>query len=169
MNKELKNSIQTDIPVVLDYDGVMFEARWGKQTIDTPDGKATYQHCRGAYLATAPLPPVQQFVESLDCPVYVLSCAQDSIEHKEKVWQTRVQYPSILEKNVITVCNSDAKLQVLDHIYETYGGFVYIDDSLDSLLKYEATYKNDKCKFFHVSSLFAHEDFDLTEIDNLFV
>lgn len=174
MNKELKNAIKAEIPVVLDYDGVMFEARWGKQTIDTPDGKATYQHCKGEYLTTAPLPPVQQFVESLDCPVYVLSCVQDSIEHREKIWQIRENYPSITEDNVITVCNSDAKLQVLDYLYETYGGFVYIDDSLDNLLKYEAAYKNDKCKFFHVSSLFAKEDcilteLDLTEIEELFL
>lgn len=165
MNKELRNAIKPEIPVVLDYDGVMFEARWGKQTIDTPDGKATYQHCKGKYLTTAPLPLVQQFVESLDCPVYALTCVQDSIEHQEKIWQTRANYPSILEKNVIAVCNPDVKLQVLDYLYETYGGFVYIDDSLDSLLKYEAAYKNDKCKFFHVSSLFAKEEYSVTELD----
>lgn len=174
MNKELKNAIKAEIPVVLDYDGVMFEARWGKQTIDTPDGKATYQHCKGEYLTTAPIPIVQQFVKSLDCPVYVLSCVQDSIEHKEKVYQTSMNYPSIPERNVITVCSSDAKPQVLEYLYETYGGFVYIDDSLDDLLKYESMYKSDECKFFHVSSLFAKEDYnvaelDLTEIEGLFL
>ena len=160
MNKELKDIIKMGIPVVLDYDGVMFEARWGEQTIDTTDGNAlnlVYQHCKGKSLATEPIPPVQQFVESLDCPVYVLSWAQDSIEYQAKVRQIKEFYPSIPKRNVITVCNPDAKLPVLDYIYETHDGFIYIDDSLQALLRYENAYRTDKCKFFHISSLFVQE------------
>ena len=76
MNQYLTECIGKDMPIIFDYDGVLFEARWYRTRINMPnetDVKLLKAMEKGENLYTEPIPFMIRFVESLKNQLYVLS------------------------------------------------------------------------------------------------
>ena len=158
MNSYLKEQISNNsTPIVFDYDGVLFEARWYKERInmrDETDELLLEAMKRGENLDTAPMPFMLEFVKTLKNDLYVLSSMHNEIEYDYKKKQIGKYYPNIPVANVIMASSIDNKIVHLEKILKEYGSFIYIDDTHAALMKYES-YFTDECKFFHVSSLYV--------------
>ena len=158
MNKYLKNLLEDgNIPVVFDYDGVLFEARWYEERInmrDETDELLLEAMKRGENLKTAPIGFMLDWVKNLKNDLFVLSFMHNDIEYSNKKRQVAEFYPSIPESNVIMATSPENKIIHLEKIREQYGSFIYIDDNHPALMRYENHF-GDECKFFHVSSLYV--------------
>jgi len=158
MNKYLKNLLEDgNIPVVFDYDGVLFEARWYEERInmrDETDELLLEAMKRGENLRTAPIGFMLDWVKTLKNDLFVLSFMHNDIEYSNKKRQVAEFYPSIPEGNVIMATSPENKIIHLEKIREQYGSFIYIDDNHPALMRYENHF-GDECKFFHVSSLYV--------------
>ena len=158
MNKYLTGTIEDPkIPVVFDYDGVLFEARWYEERINMRNEteELLYEAMkRGENLRTAPIPFMTEWVKTLENDLYVLSYMHNDIEYSNKKKQIAQYYPRIPEKNVLMATSPENKIVHLQKILDRYGAFVYIDDNHPALMKYENHF-GDECKFFHVSSLYV--------------
>jgi len=159
MNKYLEKLLdENKLPVVLDYDGVLFEARWYKERINMPNEthkKLLEAYERGENLKSDPIPSVQEIVRKYkDNTYYVLSHMHGYVEYDFKKKQIEKYYPEIPVNRVIMATSVDNKIEHLDIIQKTHGAFIYIDDTHSSLIKFENTF-DETCKFFHVSSLYV--------------
>lgn len=158
MNKYLKNLLEdVNIPVVFDYDGVLFEARWYEERINMrneTDELLLEAMKRGENLKTAPIGFMLDWVKTLKNDLFVLSFMHNDIEYSNKKRQVAEFYPSIPEGNVIMATSPENKIIHLEKIREQYGSFIYIDDNHPALMRYENHF-GDECKFFHVSSLYV--------------
>lgn len=158
MNKYLEGLIKENTrPIIFDYDGVLFEARWYKDRInmrnETEEKLLESMKC-GENLYTAPIPFMIDFVKKLNSNIFVLSHMHNDIEYKAKCEQISKYYPNIVQDHILKAPSSDDKIQILEWILKEYGPFIYIDDMHPALIKFE-NYFCDKCKFFHVSSLYV--------------
>lgn len=160
MNNYLKELlIDEKIPVVFDYDGVLFEMHWCEYCISTPekdDRKMLDAMLQGKSLYTLPLAFMQKFVEKLKHPMYVLAHTFNSIEYSFKKDQIKRYYTNIGTGNVINIRNVDDKRAFLNEIVEKYGTFIYIDSDCATLIEFEKEFKD--CHFFHLSSLLVREE-----------
>ena len=158
MNHYLKHLIKDKrIPIVFDYDGVLFEGRWYEERINMPnetEEKLYEAMKRGKNLNTRPIPFMVEWVDSLDrYNLHVLSYMHNEIEYDFKLKQIAKFYPTV--KKVIAASSVEDKINHLQLILEEYGGFIYIDDNLDALNLFENHFDAEHCKFFHVSSLYV--------------
>lgn len=158
MNSYLKKTIEdTSIPIVFDYDGVLFEARWYVERINMRDETEELllrAMQNGENLKTNPIGFMTEWVKTLKNDLYVLSYMHNEIEYAFKKEQIQKFYPTIHTENVIMAYSPENKIIHLEKIYTQYGAFIYIDDNHPALINYE-NYFDDKCKFFHVSSLYV--------------
>lgn len=158
MNSYLKQLVSNKaLPVIFDYDGVLFEARWYHSRINMPnetEAMLEMAHKRGENLKTTPLPPVMDWVKTLDNDLYVLSHMHTDIEYDFKKQQIARYYPNISSENVIRAKSPEDKLWHLEQLKDRYSGFIYIDDNHSLLIRMENHFDN-CCKFFHASSLFV--------------
>ena len=158
MNSYLKRLIEDkDIPVVFDYDGVLFEARWYEERINMRDETEELLLAameRGENLRTAPIGFMVDWVRTLGNDLYVLSYMHNKIEYENKKKQVAEFYPEIPTEHVIMATSPEDKTVHLEKIRSKYGSFIYIDDTHPALMKYENHF-GDECKFFHVSSLYV--------------
>lgn len=159
MNKYLeKLLIKNELPVVFDYDGVLFEARWYKETINMRD--ETFEsllmaNMVGENLDTKPISFMKKLVkEHKGNTYYVLSHMHNYIEYDFKRNQIGKYYPNIPVSHVLMATSVDNKTEHLEIIKKMYGGFIYIDDNHPNLMRFEDHF-DDSCKFFHVSSLYV--------------
>ena len=97
---------------------------------------------------------MMDWVKTLKNDLYVLSYMHNEIEYSFKKEQIQKFYPTIPVENVIMASSPENKIIHLEKIREEYGSFIYIDDNHPALIKYE-NYFDDKCKFFHISSLYV--------------
>lgn len=158
MNSYFKELISdTKTPVVFDYDGVLFEARWYKERInmrgETPESLLAAMQ-RGENLRTDPIGFMTDWVASLRNDLYILSYMHNDIEYTFKKQQVAKFYPCIPVEHVLMATSIDNKIVHLEKIREKYGRFIYIDDTHKALMMYENHF-GDECKFFHVSSLYV--------------
>ena len=158
MNSYLKNIIEdTGIPIVFDYDGVLFEARWYLNRInmrnETEELLLSAMQ-KGENLRTEPIGFMMNWVKTLKNDLYVLSYMHNEIEYSFKKEQIQKFYSAIPVENVIMASSPENKIIHLEKIRDEYGSFIYIDDNHPALIKYENHF-DDKCKFFHVSSLYV--------------
>ena len=88
MNAYLQKVIaDTNIPVVFDYDGVLFEARWYEERINMRDENEELLLAamkRGENLRTAPIGFMVDWVKTLENELYVLSSMHNDIEYDNK-------------------------------------------------------------------------------------
>lgn len=157
MNDYLLKCINTGMPVVFDYDGVLFEARWYKKRINMvneTEEKLIEAHKKGKNLYTKPIPSVMEFVAGLRNEVFVLSHMHTCIEYQVKCKQLELYYPKVKQNHIYAALCIDDKIRYLKDIQKRYHSFIYIDDSYSTLIKFE-NYFEDTCKFFHVSSLYV--------------
>ena len=159
MNTYLFKLLQDpSIPVGFDYDGVLFEARWYEHRISMPDftvERMIEGYKRGEGLETKPIPYMMNFVSSLPNPKFIVTHTQSEVEDEFKKQQVARYYPSIPREMVITACSAEDKIVHLQKIYEEYGCFIFVDDYLNALFRYEANFDDQYCHFFHSSSLFV--------------
>ncbi len=158
MNRYLLEIIKDpEIPVVLDYDGVLFEARWYEERInmrdETPESLLAAMQ-RGENLETQPIGFMVDWVKTLRNDLYILSYMHNDIEYNYKLKQTARYYPCIPPEHVLMATSIENKIDHLERIRERYGSFIYIDDTHKALMMYENHF-GDECKFFHVSSLYV--------------
>lgn len=158
MNKYLQMLLKdTDMPVVFDYDGVLFEARWYVKRINMPDEteeKLLEAMSKGDNLYTEPIPYMRNFVsfKMHNKRIFVLSHIHNEIEYNFKLDQIHTYYPKI--SKVMWATSVDDKINHLQEVYDTFGRFIYIDDNHEALIKMENHF-DENCKFFHSSSLFV--------------
>lgn len=160
MNRYLQELLKKDdIPVVFDYDGVLFEARWYVKRIGLQDGsdealkEAMENDCS---LYSEPIPYMQMFVKRKVRTklIFVLGDAHNDIEYNYKSEQLAEKYARI--KNVMWARNIDDKIKHLEAVRKRYERFIYIDDDLNALLQMERYFDDiAHCYFFHYSSLFV--------------
>ena len=157
MNNYLNKLIEDNSrPVVFDYDGVLFEARWYEERINMRDETEELlleAMKRGENLRTAPIGFMVDWVKTLKNDLYVLSYMHNEIEYSNKKKEISEFYPIIPEEHVLMATSPENKIVHLEDIREKYGSFIYIDDNHPALMKYENHF-GDECKFFHVSSLY---------------
>ena len=158
MNAYLMEQIRKpNMPIVFDYDGVLFEARWYEERInmrgETPESLLAAMQ-RGENLKTEPIGFMTEWVAGLKNDIYILSRMHNDIELSFKKAQIARFYPSIPLENIIMATSIDDKIIHLEKIREKYGAFIYIDDDHRALMNYENHF-GDECKFFHVSSLYV--------------
>ncbi len=159
MNKYLeKLAKNTKNPIVFDYDGVLFEARWYKERINMPgetDELLLAAMERGENLETKPMPFMVEWVKTLENPLFVLSHMHNDLEYNFKKSQIQKYYPSIPLDRVLMAKSPEDKIRYLEKIGKDIGGnVIYIDDTHPALIKFE-NYFDDTYKFFHVSSLYV--------------
>lgn len=157
MNKYLQECIDDNMPVVFDYDGVLFEARWYPERINMPNEtqeKLYEAHKKGENLYTEPIGYMRNIVESIAGEMFVLSHIHDEIEYKVKCEQISKYFPKIPKENILWAKSVNDKIKYLEQIKDQYGRLVYIDDNHSALIQFENYFSND-CKFFHVSSLYV--------------
>lgn len=159
MNSYLSKLIKENkLPIVIDYDGVLFEARWYKERINMPnetEEKLIAAHKRGECLNTKVISFMQNIIrENKDNKYYVLSHMHSNEEFEFKKKQIKKYYPEIPIENVLYATSVENKIDYLKKIKEQYGAFIYIDDTHPSLIMFENYFDTD-CKFFHVSSLYV--------------
>lgn len=154
MNSFLLKCIEQGLPVVLDYDGVMFEARWDYDTINVvlDDDKLLELNKNGLGVITAPIPFVIDWINTLKNPVFCLSHIKNDYEEATKDKQIKQYCPKV---KLIRAHHVDEKLGVLANICSQYGGFVYVDDTLPYVAHFESVFDNPNGHFFHVSSLYV--------------
>lgn len=154
MNKYLQECINKHLPIVCDYDGVLFEARFGYDKILSTDDDEEIEemHKEGIGLNTTPINFMINLLNKVDNPKYVLSHIHTDIEEQNKINQLAKYYNGI---KLLRANSVDEKIEYLLKIYEKYGGFIYIDDTLPYLGKFEKTITLDNANFFHVSSLYV--------------
>ena len=158
MNNYLKTLLKDPkIPIVFDYDGVLFEARWYETRINMrgETDEILYEAMkRGENLKTAPIPFMVDWVATVPNDKFVLSHMHNEIEYDNKKRQIAEFYPSIHLENVIMATSSPDKIPHLHRILDRYGSFIYIDDNHPALIRFENHF-DDRAKFFHVSSLYV--------------
>ena len=158
MNKLLKEYIrEAKLPVVFDYDGVLFEARWYKDRINMPnetEDKLLAAMKNGECLYTKPISFMFDIVKEIKADKYVLSHIHNGLEYNAKCAQIAKYYPSIKKEHILWAKSVEDKIGYLEEIKNKYGGFIYIDDTHPALILFENHF-NETCKFFHVSSLYV--------------
>ena len=77
MNRYLQELLDSgSLPVIFDYDGVLFEARWYRTRINMPDEteeKLFSAMERGENLYTSPIPFMMELVPAIRSDIFVLS------------------------------------------------------------------------------------------------
>lgn len=157
MNRYLKQCIESNMPIIFDYDGVLFEARWYVERINMrneTDGSLLEAQRRGQNLYTTPIPMMQDLVKALKNKIFILSHIHNEVEYSAKCKQVEKYYPSIAKGRILWARSPEDKIRYMEEIKEKYGAFIYIDDTHPALIKFE-NYFDDSCKFFHVSSLYV--------------
>ncbi len=160
MNSYLKELVSNEnTPIVFDYDGVLFEARWYEKRINMPnetDEKLLESMKKGENLKTAPIPMMVDWVKTLKNPLFVLSHMHNEIEYEFKQEQIRKYYPNIPRNHVLMATSVEDKISRLKQIKNAswYDQIIYIDDNHQALIRFE-NYFDDTYKFFHVSSLYV--------------
>ena len=158
MNKYLKELVKDpNIPVVLDYDGTLFEARWFVRHIsifdNSPEALKKAQE-EDDCLYTEPIPYMRNFVSKIIRTKNVFCCSRihTDIEFEYKTNAIHQYYPKI--SKLYWAKSLEDKIKQLQSILDTYGVFIYIDDNLEDLLVMERHFKHpEKCHFFHMSSI----------------
>lgn len=158
MNKYLYQLIEdARLPIVSDYDGCMFEARWAGERINIPgltDAKLVEMIQQGEGAISEPVWPMVRLFSLACTEKYVVSHMCCNAELITKVRQIEKYYPMIRPKNVLKADSPEDKIRFLEAIEKKHGGFIYIDDLLPALKMFENHF-GDNCKFFHISSLFV--------------
>lgn len=157
MNKYFEKLISSEIPVIFDYDGVLFEARWYEERMNIPnetEEKLLEAVKRGECLDTTPILYMQNIVNAVKGDCFILSHIHNDIEHEFKKKQIAKYFPKIAQENILRADSPNHKMSFLREIEEKYGGFIYIDDNHDVLKKFENIFDTN-CKFFHSSSMFV--------------
>lgn len=159
-NQYLEKLIDSGLPVVFDYDGVLFEVRWHKDRINMPnetDEKLLEEHKAGKNLYTTPIRSIQDFINSLNNRLFVLSHMHNEIEFNFKKSQIGIHYPKIPVENVICAFSTEDKKKHLKKIIDEFGEIVFINDALETLIFIENELY-ERCHCFHVSSLYVDQD-----------
>ena len=158
MNAYLQKLLdEQKMPVIFDYDGVLFEARWYEHRINMPNEteERLYEAMkRGENLHTKPIPFMSTVVKNIQTDMFVLSHIHNEIEYHTKCDQVEKYYPSIPRRNVLWAKSPEDKINFMEDIRRTYGPFICIDDTHPNLIMYENHF-DESCKFFHVSSLYV--------------
>ena len=154
MNKYLQECINKGLPIICDYDGVLFEARFGynKVMASDDDNEIIEAHKQGIGLNTNPIPFMINFLSKIDNPKICLSHIHTDIEEQNKIDQLAKYYGGI---KLLRANSVDEKIGYLLGIYQKCGGFVYIDDTLPYIQKFEKALGFENANFFHVSSLYV--------------
>lgn len=158
MNKYLQELMKDpNTPIVFDYDGTLFEARWFVKQISIMDGSdealleaMKEEEC----LYSEPIPYMRNFVshKTNTKNLFVMSKIHNDIEFENKTDEIHQYYPKI--SKLYWAKSLEDKIRQLESILDTYGEFIYIDDNLEDLLVMERHFKNpEKCHFFHMSSI----------------
>lgn len=174
MNKMLYNYMKNgsnkylELPIVFDYDGVLFEARWNNDTLNMKDetlDKLIEVFKRGKNLHTEPILGLYNVLKDIKGPIFVLSHMHHEIEFNHKRNQIAKYFDMIPQENIFYASSimedlsmvGLSKIEYLEKIYRKYNGFVYIDDNHPNLMKMESYFwdRKDDCHFFHVSSLYV--------------
>ena len=158
MNQYLIECVDKGLPVIFDYDGVLFEARWYRTRINMPnedDDKLLEAMKRGENLYTEPIPIMVDFVKKTkNNQLYILSHIHNEIEFQVKCKQTAKHYSKIPTEHILWATSPEDKIRYMEEIKKQHGGFIYIDDTHPNLIKFENHFDN-SCKFFHVSSIYV--------------
>lgn len=157
MNTYFKTCIKNNMPVIFDFDGVLFEARWYEERInmrDETDELLLEAQKRGENLYTVPIPMMQSMVGNLKNEIFVLSHIHNEIEYNAKCEQIAKYFPSISKERILWAKSPEDKIRYMEDIKQMYGLFIYIDDTHPALIMFENHF-DDSCKFFHVSSLYV--------------
>ena len=157
MNKLLNKLFKENIPIVFDYDGVLFEARWYEDRINMrneTEEKLIQAMKNGKNLETQPILHLTEMLKNIKGELFVLSYMHNDIEYNFKKKQIDKYFPMIRQENILKADSIEDKIKYLEDIREKYGKFVYIDDNHAALIMYENHF-DDECKFFHVSSLYV--------------
>ena len=160
MNKYLQELMKSsETPIVFDYDGTLFEARWFVKQISIMENtdeallKAMEdEEC----LYSEPIAYMRNFVSHRTNTnnLFALSHIHNVIEFEFKCEQLHTYYPKL--SKLYWAKSAEDKIKHLEEIYEKYGEFIYIDDNLENLLDFERHFNNpEKCHFFHTSSIFV--------------
>lgn len=156
MNKYLQLLLKDpDMPVIFDYDGVLFEARWYVKRINMPDAtdeKLLDAMRKGDNLYTEPIPYMRNFVSYKihTNHIFVLSSTHNEIECDFRLSQIHTYFHKI--SKVMWAISIDDRIKHLQEVYDTFGKFIYIDDNYEDLIKMENHF-DENCKFFHSSSI----------------
>ena len=154
MNKYLQECIDKGLPIICDYDGVLFEARFGydKVLASDDDNKIIEAHKQGIGLNTTPISFMVNLISVLNNPKMCLSHIHTDIEEQNKIDRLNKYYGGM---KLLRANSVDEKIDYLLDIYQKYGGFIYIDDTLPYIQKFEKALNFDNANFFHVSSLYV--------------
>jgi len=154
MNYFLKKCIAEGWPVVCDYDGVLFEARFEYIRVGAcnNDEEIRIKHAQGLWLITTPIGFMINLLKDLSNPKFVLSHIHTDIEEQTKIKQLNKYYNGI---PLLRANSVEEKIKYLQDIYDKYGGFIYIDDTLPYIQIFENALTEDTMHFFHVSSLYV--------------
>lgn len=152
-----------NIPVIFDFDGVLFEAKWEKDCIRTPFlsneeiNQLAKTHPERFY--TTVIPRMQILVQEIsNHPLYALSHMNSEEEKAIKQKMIKSYYGDTIPKdNVIRALSAMDKIKYLEELYNKYGEFIYVDDTLPYLEEFEDHFAErlEKCHFFHISSMFV--------------
>lgn len=165
MNKYLESLIKkAEYPVIFDYDGVLFEARWYEDRINMSnetEERLIEAMKLGNNLYTNPIPMMKPVIQAIKADIYVLSHMHNNLEYMAKCDQIEKYYPKIPKDHILVATSPEDKIRYMEDIRDQYGGFIYIDDNHPHLMTYENYFDGGECegnfcKFFHVSSLYVN-------------
>lgn len=154
MNKYLRECIDKGLPIICDYDGVLFEARFGYDKVMALDdeNEIIKAHKQGIGLNTTPISFMVNLISTLNNPKLCLSHIHTDIEEQNKIDRLNKYYSGM---KLLRANSVDEKIDYLLDIYQKYGGFIYIDDTLPYIQKFEKALRFENANFFHVSSLYV--------------
>lgn len=163
MNKDFKALLgQKGLLFVFDMDGVITEARWGKDSVLSPVGadlKITNHLEKDFYKKVKHVQPITKLIKGLDddC-VRVLSKVSNSVESIQKIKCLNKIFKRSSTDWFVGAKDDSEKLEVLIYWAQQFKGVVYVDDNLESLIFLETEIAKrgiEEIKLFHVSSLFV--------------
>jgi phosphoglycolate phosphatase-like HAD superfamily hydrolase len=143
--------------VVFDFDGTLTEFKYDKdkllpcKDVDLNQYFATnnfYDKCRILDTMKGVLEILYPYSQ---CDVYILSVSEENVK-QHKLNCIKKNLPGIPEENIFQVPNADAKLQVLQDLYDKHKReILFVEDTYKTLLNAEEIFVF--VTGFHISSL----------------
>lgn len=156
MNQMLRTLLEDeDVVKIFDMDGTLSEARWGDVYLngshEVNELKGLAKHLEEDKYAT--IMPTRYGIDAVAMSrgkIIIITRINDGIELSQKQSFVRRTYPVINTVDVIGVKSFQERLVILKNMLK-YDDIVYIDDSLENLVKLEN--KLDGIHLYHTSSL----------------
>ena len=156
MNLMLKSLLEDeDVVKVFDLDGTLSEARWGDVYLsgrhEVNELKGLAKHLEEDKYAT--IMPTRYGIDAVAMSrgkIIIITRVSDGVELSQKQSFIKRAYPVINTVDVIGVKSFQERMFILKNMLK-YDSIVYIDDSLENLVKLEN--KLDGIYLYHTSSL----------------